>query len=120
MHEKCPSSELFWSVFSYIGTQYGEKFRISPHSVQMQENTVQNNFEYGHFLRNDSLITFLPHGDDKLDEIENQKISMSINEFITVNNHRGLTIRFDICGKPVFSQFFDIRGNLGTVKDDIS
>ena len=45
---------------------------------------------------------------------------MSINEFITVNIHRGLTNRFDICGKPVFSQFFDIRGNLGTVKDDIS
>ena len=24
---------------------------ISPYSVWMQENTVQNNFEYGYFLR---------------------------------------------------------------------
>ena len=117
MHEKCSSSELFWSVFSCIGTQYGEKFRISPHSVQMRENTVQNNFEYGHFLRSDSLITLLLHGDDKIDETENQKILMSVNEFITVNIHRCLTNRLDICGKPVFSQFFDIRRNLGTVKD---
>ena len=29
----------------------GEKLRISPHSVQMLENTDQNNSEYGHFLR---------------------------------------------------------------------
>ena len=25
--------------------------RISPYSVQMRENTDQNNYEYGHFLR---------------------------------------------------------------------
>ena len=35
MPKKCPYSELFWSVFSRIGT------------------TDQNNFEYGHFLRSD-------------------------------------------------------------------
>ena len=29
----------------------GEKLRTSPHSVQMLENTDQNNSEYGHFLR---------------------------------------------------------------------
>ena len=27
--------------------------RISPYSVRMRENTDQNNFEYGHFLRSD-------------------------------------------------------------------
>ena len=29
---------FFWSVFSRIRTEYGEIFRISPYSVQMQEN----------------------------------------------------------------------------------
>ena len=28
---------------------------ISPYSVQMQENTDQNNFEYGHFPRNEQV-----------------------------------------------------------------
>ena len=49
--EKCPHLELFWYVFSSIRTEYVEILRISPHSVQMRENTDQNNSEYGHFLR---------------------------------------------------------------------
>ena len=36
-HEKCPS-ELFWSVFSRIRTEYGE--------IWMWENTEQNNSKY--------------------------------------------------------------------------
>ena len=40
LREKCPYSELFWSVFSRIWTEYGE----------MRENVDQNNSEYGHFL----------------------------------------------------------------------
>ena len=47
--EKCPYSELFWSAFSRIRTEYGEILRISPYSVQMRENADQNNSEYGHF-----------------------------------------------------------------------
>ena len=39
LRKKCPYSELFWSVFSRIWTEYGEIFRISPYSVQMRENT---------------------------------------------------------------------------------
>ena len=50
--KKCPHSELFWSVFSRIRTEYGEILRISPYSVQMRQNTDQNNSEYGHFSRN--------------------------------------------------------------------
>ena len=48
MHEKCPSSELFWSVF----------FRIwyFPNSVRMRENTDQNNSECEHFLRSVSQV----------------------------------------------------------------
>ena len=41
MHEKCPYSEFFWSVFSGIRT------------VQMRENMDQKNSEYGHFSRSD-------------------------------------------------------------------
>ena len=46
LREKCPYSELFWSAFSRIGS-------LSPSSVQMRENTDQNNSEYGPFLRSE-------------------------------------------------------------------
>ena len=48
--EKCPYSELFWSTFSRIQTEYGEILRISLNSVQMRENADQNNSEYENFL----------------------------------------------------------------------
>ena len=49
LREKCPYSEFFWSVFSHIRTEYGEKLRTSPYSVQMREIADQKNPEYGHF-----------------------------------------------------------------------
>ena len=63
LRKKCPYSELFWSAFSRIRTEYREILRISPYSVRMRENTDQNNFEYGHFLRSDffQLLLFLSH-----------------------------------------------------------
>ena len=51
LRKKCPYSELFWSVFSRIQTEYREILRTFPYSVQMRENVDQNNSEYGHFLR---------------------------------------------------------------------
>ena len=62
LRKKCPYSELFWSVFSRIRTEYREIQSISPYSVRMQENTDKNNFEYGYFLRNGlfSYLKFLP------------------------------------------------------------
>ena len=51
LSEKCPYSEIFWSAFSRIRTEYGEILRISSYSVRMRENTDQKNSEYGHFLR---------------------------------------------------------------------
>ena len=51
LFEKCPCSELFWSAFSRIWTEYEEILCISPYSVQMRENADQNNSEYAHFLR---------------------------------------------------------------------
>ena len=50
LREKCPYSELFWSLFSRIRTEYGEILCISPYSVRVWENTDQNNSEYEHFL----------------------------------------------------------------------
>ena len=51
LREKCPYSDLFWSSFSCIWTEYGEILSISPYSVRMWENVDQNNSDYGHFLR---------------------------------------------------------------------
>ena len=51
----CPYSELFWSVFSRIRTEYGEIRTISPYSVQMWGNTDQNNSKYGYFSCSDIL-----------------------------------------------------------------
>ena len=48
--KKCRYSELLWSVFSSIWTEYGEIGRISPYSIRMRENADQNNFEYEPFL----------------------------------------------------------------------
>ena len=49
--KKCRYLELFWPVFSCIPTKSGEMLCISPYSGRMQENTDQNNSEYGHFSR---------------------------------------------------------------------
>ena len=46
---KCPYSELFWSAFSHLRTEYGEIRSIFKNSVQMRENADQNNSEYEHF-----------------------------------------------------------------------
>ena len=43
LRKRSPYSELFWSVFSRIRTEYGAIRSISPYSVQMPENTDQNN-----------------------------------------------------------------------------
>ena len=52
LREKFPYSELFWSVFSRIWTDYGEILILrDTHSVRMRENTDQNNSEYVHFFR---------------------------------------------------------------------
>ena len=54
LREKCPYSELFWSSFFRIQTEYGGILRFSPYSFRMRENAAQNNSEYGHFLRSGS------------------------------------------------------------------
>ena len=51
LRKKCPYSELFWSTFSHIRTEYGEIQSTCPYSVRMWENKDQNISEYGHFSR---------------------------------------------------------------------
>ena len=51
LREKCRYSEVFWSAFSRIWTEYLEIAPFSPYSVKMQENTDQKNFKYRHFSR---------------------------------------------------------------------
>ena len=51
LREKCLYSEIFWSVFSSIRTEYGQILRISPYPVRMHKNTDQKNSEYEHFSR---------------------------------------------------------------------
>ena len=55
LRKKRPYSELFWSVFSRIRTEYGEIRTFSPYSVRMRENADRNNSEYGHFSRSGAL-----------------------------------------------------------------
>ena len=47
----CPYSELFWSAFSRIRTEYEEIRSICLYSVRMRENADKNNSKYGHVLR---------------------------------------------------------------------
>ena len=49
LHKKCWYSELFWSIFSRIRTEYGGLLHISPYSIQMQENMDQKNSGYRPF-----------------------------------------------------------------------
>ena len=51
LRKKYPYSELFWSAFFRIWTEYWEILRIFPYSVRMRENADQNNSKYGHVLR---------------------------------------------------------------------
>ena len=55
LYKKYLYSELFWSVFSHIRTEYGEIWSISQYSVQIRENADQNNSEYIHFSRSGCL-----------------------------------------------------------------
>ena len=53
LRKVCPYSKFLWSVFSRIRTEYGDIWSISPYSVQIGENTDQNDFEYGNFSPSD-------------------------------------------------------------------
>ena len=59
LRKKCPYTELFWSSFSRIWTDYGVIRSISLYSVRMRENADQYNSEYGHFLHSDGWLTYI-------------------------------------------------------------
>ena len=45
LREKCTYSELIWSAFSRIRTEYGDILSIFPYSAQVREDADQNNSE---------------------------------------------------------------------------
>ena len=45
--------EFFWSTFSRTPTELGDLLCKSPYPVQMQENAVRKNSDYGRFVRSD-------------------------------------------------------------------
>ena len=53
LREKCLYSELLWSVFSRIRTDYRDIRSIIPYLVRKRENEDQINSEYEHFLRSE-------------------------------------------------------------------
>ena len=56
---KCPYSEIFWSVFSCIQSEYGEIFRIFSYSVCMREDMGQKHSGYSTFYFPLLLLTVL-------------------------------------------------------------
>ena len=56
LRKKCLYSELFWSAFFRIRTEYGEVRSISPYSVRMRQNADQNNSEYRRFSRSEGTL----------------------------------------------------------------
>ena len=65
LREKCPYSELCWSAFSRIRSEYGEILDISLYSVRMGENAAQNNSEYGRVLFTQCGIIKKNHSNEK-------------------------------------------------------
>ena len=69
--KKSPYSELFWSAFSRISTQYRKILRISPYSAKMRENADKNNSEYGHFY---AVLMAGIISDEKYDHLEENRL----------------------------------------------
>ena len=46
LREKCPYSEIFWSVFSRVKAEYRDVRSISPYPIRMRENVDQKKSEY--------------------------------------------------------------------------
>ena len=61
--KKCPYSELFWSVFSRIRTEYRDirrdTGRIPPYSIQIRKKADQNNSKYEQLSRSVHLTSYL-------------------------------------------------------------
>ena len=111
--KKCPNSELFWSAFSRIRTEYGEIRIISPYSVRMRENAVLNNSEYRHFFRSDYSqnisMTFLVR---TLSNIYNELLCMNNWQFLDVNYFRKRNSIKDVwLGSKYFSDFWKPKRN---------
>ena len=78
LREKCPYSELFWSVFSCIRSENGGILRIYRYSVRIRENTDQNNSRY--FLRSG----YLPNNNNILRKFWKKHCIVSVEFWTTL------------------------------------
>ena len=56
LRKKCPYLELFWSVFSFIWTEYEEIRGVSPYSVRIREKEDHKNSDYGYFSHSGDVL----------------------------------------------------------------
>ena len=116
--KKCSYSELFWSVFSHIHTAYGEIRSVSLYSVQMPENTDQNNSKDGHFSRSDIpfdegvMIGWLQNDEDSY--FNNPPTPDSDGKLFFVEIHRGQQI---LKIKRIFK---NMKTQLGNISGDLT
>ena len=65
-NQSCSYSELFWSTFFRIRTEYEGIRIICPYSVRIRDDADQNNSKYGRVLRSFKL----PKLDEGWDELK--------------------------------------------------
>ena len=58
LRKMCPYSELFWSEFPRIWTEYGEIWSVSPYSARIRENADQNNSKHEDIIHSVSVWYF--------------------------------------------------------------
>ena len=103
--EKFPYSELFWSTFSRIRTEYGEILCISPYLVRMRENTDQNNSEYGHFLRSANEKNFNNYNANINGNVYKKLSPEQQSENINLDGISKNTKKADLIFENIFLQF---------------
>ena len=56
LHEKCPYSEFFWSVFSSIQTEYGKILRIKSECGKIRTRKTPNTYTFYAVLNSHSVF----------------------------------------------------------------
>ena len=99
LRKKSPYSELFWSLFSRIRTEYGQILRISPYLVRMWQKTDQNNSESGHFLLSvvfvkNQELPFYFHYLGKVQKCRTTAIRLSMKKNCSISGDVSLEVLF--------------------------
>ena len=106
--KKCLNSELFWSVFSRIRTEYWDIQSISLYSVRMRENANQRNSEYGHFSRSETLLETIQLDDyiTRSGHWKHARFAAAVGFFNSFNKscglHQSITSEFITINKTLY------------------